>query len=93
MKYTNQVVWITGASSGIGEALAIEFSKEKAKVVLSARRAEVLKTVAEKCEKLGAECLVLPMDVTNYDVIEENVNIVLQKFQHRNMLCMDFMKL
>ena len=69
MKYTNQVVWITGASSGIGEALAIEFSKEKAKIVLSARRAEVLKTVAEKCEKLGAECLVLPMDVTNYDAL------------------------
>ena len=80
MKYTNQVVWITGASSGIGEALAIEFAKEKSKIVLSARRAEVLKAVAGKCEELGVECLVLPMDVTNYDVIEENVDIVLNKF-------------
>ena len=86
MKYTNQVVWITGASSGIGEALAIEFSKEKAKIVLSARRAEVLKTVAEKCEKLGAECLVLPMDVTNYNALEENVNKVLQKFSKIDVL-------
>ena len=80
MKYTNQVVWITGASSGIWEALAIEFAKEKSKIVLSARRAEVLKAVAGKCEELGVECLVLPMDVTNYDVIEENVDIVLNKF-------------
>ena len=80
MKYTNQVVWITGASSGIGEALAIEFAKEKSKIVLSDRRAEVLKAVAGKCEELGVECLVLPMDVTNYDVIEENVDIVLNKF-------------
>ena len=86
MKYTNQVVWITGASSGIGEALAIEFAKEKAKIVLSARRAEVLKQVAEKCEKLGAECLVLPMDVTNYDALQENVNIVLQRFQKIDVL-------
>lgn len=86
MKYTNQVVWITGASSGIGEALAFEFAKEKAKIVLSARRAEVLKTVAEECEKLGAECLVLPMDVTNYEVIDENVNIVLQKFEKIDVL-------
>lgn len=80
MKYTNQVIWITGASSGIGEALAIELAKEKAKLVLSARRAEVLKEVAIRCEKLGAQCLVLPMDVTNYEVLEEHTNAVLQKF-------------
>ena len=80
MSYKNQVVWITGASSGIGEALAIEFAKEKAKVVLSARRAEVLEEVAETCKKLGGESLVLPMDVTNYSSLEENVNVVLQKF-------------
>ena len=80
MKYTNQVIWITGASSGIGEALALEFSKQKAKLVLSARRAEVLQKVADACEKLGGETMVLPMDVTDYSALDENVNKVLQKF-------------
>ncbi len=86
MKYTNQVVWITGASSGIGEAMALEFAKEKAKLVLSARRAEVLQEVATKCEALGSECLVLPMDVTNYEDLEINVNVVLQKFKQIDVL-------
>ena len=86
MKYTNQVVWITGASSGIGEALALEMAKEKAKLVLSARRAEVLEEVAKKCTALGAECLVLPMDVTDFDGIDKNVNKLLQKFDKVDVL-------
>ena len=80
MKYANQVIWITGASSGIGEALALEFAKEKAKIVLSARRAEVLEKVAQKCKNLGGECLVLPMDVTDFDSLDKNVKVVLQEF-------------
>ncbi len=86
MKYTNQVIWITGASSGIGEAIALEMAKEKTKLVLSARRAEVLEVVAKKCTDLGAECLVLPMDVTDFDSIEGNVNILLGKFGRVDVL-------
>jgi len=60
--------------------LAIELAKEKAKLVLSARRENALKEVAEKCEKLGAETLVLPLDVAKQDTFPENVNTLLQKF-------------
>ena len=63
--FSNQVVWITGASSGIGEALAVAFAKTGAKLVLSARRQEELDRVAALCT--GAEVFVLPMDLAKSD--------------------------
>ena len=47
--FENKVVWITGASSGIGEALACKFSQEGAKVILSSRKKAALENVAERC--------------------------------------------
>lgn len=64
MCFNNKVVWITGASSGIGEALAYEFAQQGARLVLSARRADVLEQVKAKC-KNASQHLVLPMDMTD----------------------------
>lgn len=66
MKLKNNVIWITGASSGIGEALAYEASKRGANIIISARREEVLNKVKNKCahpEKV--KVLVLDLENTN----------------------------
>ena len=61
-KFKNKVVWITGASSGIGEALALAFSNEGAKLVLSSRNEKELERVANSCK---VETLILPLDLEN----------------------------
>lgn len=60
LSFTKQVVWITGASSGIGEALACEFYKQGAIVALSARRKDRLEALQKK---LGDKAHVFPCDV------------------------------
>lgn len=57
-------VLITGASSGIGAALALELSRAKANIVLNGRREDRLREVAEKIEGLGGQAVVAPGDVT-----------------------------
>jgi NADP-dependent 3-hydroxy acid dehydrogenase YdfG len=61
--FLNQVVWITGASSGVGEGLAVAFAEAGARVVLSARRADELERVRGRMA--DSDHLVLPMDVTD----------------------------
>src|SRR5215208_4139247 len=64
------VVVITGASSGIGRATALEFAYRGAAVVLAARQESVLREVAEECQKLGARTLVIPTDTTDDSAVE-----------------------
>ncbi len=62
MSFSGKTVWITGASSGIGEALAEAFAGEGAWLILSGRRQDALEAVAER---LGGEALVLPFEATD----------------------------
>jgi dehydrogenase/reductase SDR family member 7B len=66
MDFQHKVAWITGASSGIGEALAYALSAQGARLVLSARRVEELERVRRQCTNADAH-LVLPLDLTDVD--------------------------
>ena len=76
----NKTVWITGASSGIGEALAYQFAKEGAKLVLSARRESELQRVAQATGLSEKDILVLPMDMLEFDKFPEKVKTVVEHF-------------
>lgn len=78
--FENKVVWITGASSGIGEALAYAFAKQGAKLVLSARRTEELERVAANCQLKTENYFILPYDISKYNEAEEKANQVLARF-------------
>ncbi len=69
MSFKDKVAWITGASSGIGEALAVELAGRGALVVLSGRRKEELERVAARVAEAGGPSKVLPFDATAYDTL------------------------
>lgn len=63
--FSNQVVWITGASSGIGKEMALILATRGATLILSSRRKEALESVAQKCRGMGAVVRVLPLDLNS----------------------------
>ncbi len=69
-KSTNKIIWITGASSGIGEACAYIFAAEGSKLILTATREVQLKKVQQKCIELGAECEILPADLSQTERLD-----------------------
>jgi short-subunit dehydrogenase len=72
MTIANQkkTVVITGASSGIGQATAEAFAREGANLVIAARNAGALQSVAKTCRELGADVLVVPTDVTDANQVK-----------------------
>lgn len=61
--FRDKIVWITGASSGIGKALAMELARQGARLVLSARREAELQAVGESCQLSERDLLILPFDL------------------------------
>ncbi len=70
-KFDKKVVWITGASSGIGEATAYRFAREGAKVIVTALEADLLEKVVAHCKELGApDAVALPFDLSKSDELD-----------------------
>ena len=86
MNLTNKVVWITGASSGIGEALAHEFAKEGAKLVLSARRMEELERVKKELGLPNTSVLILPIDMLHPEEFTAKTQAILDYFGQIDVL-------
>ena len=74
----NKVVWITGASSGIGEALAYQLAKKGAILVLTARNAQKLSVVQSNCLKHCQTCHVFPADLSETSHLKVLVQEVIQ---------------
>jgi short-subunit dehydrogenase len=86
MRFKEKIVWITGASSGIGEALAYAFSREGAKLVLSARREDELRRVRAGCAGGHGDHLILPLDLTRFDELPEKAQQALAHFGRVDIL-------
>jgi len=66
----DKVIWITGASSGIGKAMAFEWVRLGYKVALTSRRKELLDKIADDIKQLGGEALVIPCDIMEESTIK-----------------------
>ncbi|QZH74770.1 MAG: SDR family oxidoreductase [Erythrobacter sp.] len=75
-----RVAAITGASSGIGKACALEFARKGAKVVLAARRAERLTRLVADIENMGGEALAVTTDVTDEAAVANLFSSALERF-------------
>ncbi len=86
MKFKDKVIWITGAASGIGEALAYQSVLYGAKVVLSDIDEPGLARVADHCREQNGEVLTLPLDLSSRDSIERAVPTALSAFSRIDVL-------
>ncbi len=77
MRFLDKIVWITGASSGIGEALAYQFAKEGAKLIISSRQEKELQKVKQN---ILSECLIIPLDITDNSSVETSVNTAIEHY-------------
>ncbi len=85
-KLTGQVALITGASSGIGRAIARSFLSEGADLVVVARRSERLEALAEEAQKSGRRCAIVVGDVREEETAVRAVQTALQEFGQLNIL-------
>jgi len=81
-----KVVLITGASQGLGRALALAFAREGASVVVNSRSEESLQPVVEEIEGSGAEVLAVAADVSEGAGVERLVNAAVERFGRIDVL-------
>ncbi|PEN09343.1 oxidoreductase [Longimonas halophila] len=83
---TDQVIVITGASSGIGEATARLLAEKGARVVLAARREERLNELRDSIEADGGTALVVPTDVTDREAVGHLINTAHETYGRLDVL-------
>jgi len=86
MPFKDQVIWITGASSGIGEALAYAFHEQGARLILSARRIAELERVRENCQGDKSNIHILPVDLTDIESHTDVAKHAIHLYGHVDML-------
>ena len=87
--FKDKCVWIVGASSGIGRALAIELSKQKAQLIISSRNEEKLIELKEICENNGSKCAVIPLDLTDAKNLKNKADLAYSQYQKLDFLILN----
>lgn len=85
MKFKDKVVWITGASSGIGEHLAYAFAKQGANLALSARKVKTLEQVKSNCIDPD-KVLIVPLDVSDFEAAPIVAEQIISHFGYISIL-------
>jgi dehydrogenase/reductase SDR family member 7B len=86
MNFKDKVVWITGASSGIGAALAYALAEKGSALVLSSTNKEKLEQVKAKCEAFHVRCSVVLLDLTKSAEFGSIVEQVIEEYGHIDIL-------
>ena len=84
-KYENKVVWITGASSGIGEQLVYQLNALRAKLIISARNENRLNEIARRCNN-GLQKKILPLDLNQNETIPDKCREAFETYGHIDYL-------
>ncbi len=85
MNFENKVVWITGASSGIGKATVFALAKKKAKVIISSRNVEKLEKVKVRCEN-PENIKILQVDLDDYQNLQKLIQRAISLFGEIDIL-------
>jgi short-subunit dehydrogenase len=79
-RLSGTVAVVTGASSGIGRATALELSKHGVNLILAARRSNLLEDVAKECRKSGSHAIVVPTEISDPSAVEKLANRAVREF-------------
>src|SRR6476620_2901009 len=84
--FANKVVLVTGATSGIGHAVAVKFAGASAQVVALGRNQEALREVDSAVKSAGGEALTLAVDVTDGDQVQHAIDEAVSRFGRLDVL-------
>ena len=84
--FKDKIVWITGASSGIGEALTYALARENAKLIISSRRENELNRVRQNCATDPKNIFVLPLDLANVNSLKNKADEAVKQFGRIDIL-------
>ncbi len=76
ISFKNRLIWITGASSGIGKELALKLAREGAHLIISSNDAEELSRVADECREFTSFCQEYPFDLSNPEEVQETAETI-----------------
>ena len=86
MSVHNKIIWITGASSGIGACLAVELSKLNCKLILSARNEQKLLDTKAQCVGSPDDVVVVPLDLSKQEDVSRAYEMAKESFGHIDIL-------